>query len=103
MLRPPIKKHQRGVSLFVLQWLTLQALRYVRDLSSKGFTKVHSDLDALLGAHEFIVELPFHETCRMKEPMNQRISPHRTRFAHPPMTEIPEKSLNDHPTVPPAK
>jgi hypothetical protein len=47
MPRQPIKKHQRGVWLFVLQWLVLRALRYVRDLSSKGSTKVHSHLDAL--------------------------------------------------------
>jgi hypothetical protein len=34
MPRQPIKTHQRAVSRFVLQWLVLQALRYVQwDLS----------------------------------------------------------------------
>ena len=40
MPRQPIKKHQRGVSRFVLQWLVLLALRYVQwDLSFNGCTK----------------------------------------------------------------
>jgi hypothetical protein len=48
MPRRPIKKHQRGVSLFVLQWLVLRALRYVQwNLSSKSCTKVHPHLDSL--------------------------------------------------------
>jgi hypothetical protein len=49
MRRQPIKKHQRGASLFVLQWLVLRALRYVQcDLSSLGYTKVYCHLDSLV-------------------------------------------------------
>jgi hypothetical protein len=40
MPRPPIEKHQRGVSRFVLQWLVRRALRYVEwDLSSLDIRK----------------------------------------------------------------
>jgi hypothetical protein len=38
MPRQPIKTHQREASRFVLQWLVLQALRYVQwDLSFKRY------------------------------------------------------------------
>ena len=49
MLQPPIERHQRGVSQFVLQWLVLRALRYVQcDLSLLGYTKEYSHLDSLI-------------------------------------------------------
>ena len=58
MRRQPIKKHQRGVSLFVLQWLVLRALRYVQcDLSSLGYTKVYSHLDSLI-RRDWYADLP---------------------------------------------
>ena len=58
MRRQPIKKHQRGVSLFVLQWLVLRALRYVQcDLSSLGYTKVYCHLDSQIRG-DWYADLP---------------------------------------------
>jgi hypothetical protein len=67
MPRRPIKKHQRGVSLFVLQWLVLRALRYVQwNLSSKRCTKVHPHLDSLSRKY-------FRRKIRISEDRGRRI------------------------------